>query len=254
MMDCPDCKGLGKENCWRCKGRGEVPEEVPDVNGTRICPDCKGEGKKRVEKGIYAFLEDCPTCEGKGKVEECPCEQCQAGVPEVRPVNGTRIYIAGPYLPKNCELHNVPRQAQRNVDRFIEAFHQLKKKGMIPYVPTLSHYLHIHPSCPEDYGDWWYNYDMTFIENWAEAIYMLKGWENSKGATMEFKKAEELGLKIYYEEDDIWKSMCDDFGNYDKDNVGCMECKTKEKDLFCACITQRGRTWWNKQKEEHDGD
>ena len=27
-MKCPDCDGLGKENCWKCRGTGEVPEEV----------------------------------------------------------------------------------------------------------------------------------------------------------------------------------------------------------------------------------
>ena len=35
-----------------------------------------------------------------------------------------------------------------------------------------------------------------------------------------------------------WQSMCDDFGNYDKENQGCIDCKANEKDLFYACVTQ----------------
>lgn len=34
----------------------------------------------------------------------------------------------------------------------------------------------------------------------CQAIYMLKGWEYSKGAQMEYIYAKNLGLEIYYEE------------------------------------------------------
>lgn len=34
------------------------------------------------------------------------------------------------------------------------------------------------------------------------AVYMLMGWENSKGASLEHHIASELGLELYYEEDD----------------------------------------------------
>ncbi len=40
--------------------------------------------------------------------------------------------------------------------------------------------------------------DLTVLEE-CDAIYMLDNWEDSHGAQEELKKAEELGLAIYYE-------------------------------------------------------
>jgi hypothetical protein len=108
-----------------------------------------------------------------------------------------RIYIAGKYVPKDCTIHDASRLAQQNVDKAIKAFHQLKAQGYEPFVPHLSHYLHIQGD--SDYGDWWYSYDRTFLDHWAEAIYMLDGWEESKGSVMELERAKELGLTIVYQ-------------------------------------------------------
>lgn len=41
--------------------------------------------------------------------------------------------------------------------------------------------------------------DLTWICNHADAIYMLRGWQSSKGAIAEKALAEALGLEIYYE-------------------------------------------------------
>lgn len=76
-------------------------------------------------------------------------------------------------------------------------FHHLKALGHEPFVPHLSHYLHING--PVDYGDFWLEYDLTFLDRWAEAIYMLEGWENSKGSVKEHERALLMGLPIYYE-------------------------------------------------------
>lgn len=113
-----------------------------------------------------------------------------------------KIYIAGPYNPKNETTHMAVRKAKLNVDKAIEAFVELKEKGHIPFVPHLSHYIHTNPKA-EEYGNWWYEYDMTFLEDWTDAIYMLDDWKDSKGSRMELEKAKELDLKIYYNIEEV---------------------------------------------------
>lgn len=42
----------------------------------------------------------------------------------------------------------------------------------------------------------WLEIDLKTLEK-CDAIFMMPGWENSKGAVMEYKKAKELKLEIY---------------------------------------------------------
>lgn len=44
---------------------------------------------------------------------------------------------------------------------------------------------------------------MTMLEI-ADGIYMLDGWQDSKGANMELARAKELGLTVYYQTSE-WK-------------------------------------------------
>ena len=111
-----------------------------------------------------------------------------------------RIYIAGPYTGKSDDKHQIPKEVQRNVDHAIEIFHKLKDDGHQPYVPHLSHYLHLHPSGMDSGDTWYYEYDLTFIEHWAEAIFMLEGWKGSYGSVLELERAKELNLKVFLEE------------------------------------------------------
>ena len=75
------------------------------------------------------------------------------------------------------------------------------KKGHFVYIPHLSHYVHLElDMCLGT--EYWYNFDLAFLEM-CDAIYMLPGWKESKGATLERKKAEEWIKKIYYNLDDI---------------------------------------------------
>ena len=41
--------------------------------------------------------------------------------------------------------------------------------------------------------------DLKLLEEYATAIYMLDNWKTSKGANVEKKRAEELGLKVVYQ-------------------------------------------------------
>lgn len=106
-----------------------------------------------------------------------------------------RIYIAGPYCPRGCNLHDAARIAQHNVDEAIEVANALIEKGHFVFVPHLSHYIHTHYSSHKDRGAWWYLEDDTFLDHWATAFFYIG---RSPGADAELDKAKKLGLKIYY--------------------------------------------------------
>ena len=112
-----------------------------------------------------------------------------------------RIYIAGPYCPKNCSLHEAPVVAQRNVDKAIEVAMALIEKGHYPFVPHMSHYLNIHYSRKKELtSEFYYKYDLCFLDHWATAFFLIK---SSPGADVELLRAAKLKLPIYYKLEDI---------------------------------------------------
>jgi len=116
-----------------------------------------------------------------------------------------RVYIAGPYSPRKSRTkHEALQEVSKNVQRAIEAAIALIEKGHYPYVPHLTHFIHINPKCPKDYGpSWYYEYDKTFLEHWAEALLYLG---SSEGADRELELAKKLGLKIFYSLDEVPKA------------------------------------------------
>jgi hypothetical protein len=112
-----------------------------------------------------------------------------------------RIYVAGPYNPVGCDTHGAAKQAQANVDRVIEAANIIHDKGHYAFVPHLSHYLHIHYSCKKDRGVWYYDYDNTFLDLWANAFLLLA---HSFGADEELRRFKERNA---IESNGIWGTM-----------------------------------------------
>ena len=110
-----------------------------------------------------------------------------------------RIYIAGPYTPRDCGLHDAAVVVQRNVDRAILAAWEVIRRGHLPYVSHLTHYLHLRT--PENMSplpqDFWYEYDLTWLEA-CDAILMLPGWTRSRGATLEHDHALRRGMRVFY--------------------------------------------------------
>lgn len=84
--------------------------------------------------------------------------------------------------------------------QFFEAEKHLEAQGLKPLNPVkLGLILELEQGAPS-----WTDYmklDITALIQ-CDAIYMLQGWESSKGATLEHHIAKELGLKITYQEDD----------------------------------------------------
>lgn len=98
-----------------------------------------------------------------------------------------RIYIAGPYSAPNA------RQIQINVDFAIKIGCSMIRKGWVPFIPHLSHYIWLHPD-----GDFaykiWTNLDLEWLKV-CDAFYYIG---SSPGVDVELKIAEEMGIPIYY--------------------------------------------------------
>lgn len=109
-----------------------------------------------------------------------------------------RIYVAGPYSPQSENRHKCVREAAQNTDKAIEAGIRVLEKGHIPFIPHLSHFVHTHHKCNNEFA--WYTIDNSFLEHWATAILYMAP---SKGADAELKLARKLELEIFFSVNEI---------------------------------------------------
>lgn len=106
-----------------------------------------------------------------------------------------KIYIAGPYSA------STPAEIKANVNRAIDAGIAAIKKGHVPYIPHLSHWMDkraTETGNPITWEEW-----MELDEVWlymCDAIYYLAP---SRGADIELARAKAKGKIIYYKFDDI---------------------------------------------------
>ncbi len=119
-----------------------------------------------------------------------------------------RIYVAGPYSPSIIKptptLHDASLYAQRHTDAAVAAGWVLMGRGHFPYIPHLSHYVHIQtpegqPPLP---SKWWVDFDVAFLEV-CDAILMIGDWRNSRGAVSELDYAKEHAMYVFYEVNDV---------------------------------------------------
>lgn len=69
------------------------------------------------------------------------------------------------------------------------------------YLKSLGHDV-FNPCCLPDIFEYYQFMDLDLTAlNFCDAIYLLNGWENSRGAKMELKEAQRIGLKIIREEE-----------------------------------------------------
>lgn len=94
-----------------------------------------------------------------------------------------KIYISGPITGTDDYM-----------ERFQKAEDELAANGHMVYNPA-----HANSFMPE--GTTYDEYmEISFcLLGMADAIYMMDGWEKSKGANMELARAKELGLEVYYQ-------------------------------------------------------
>lgn len=93
-------------------------------------------------------------------------------------------------------------------ERFAKAKEVLQIRGFVVCNPLdISAVVESHNASPT-----WADYMKVDIRYLCvcESIYMLKGWQDSRGAKLEHHIAQELGMKIYYEEEkEMRKSKVD---------------------------------------------
>jgi hypothetical protein len=97
------------------------------------------------------------------------------------------VYIAGPYSDPSVI------RVQENMREGLNAAVDLIQRGYAPFCPWLDFTLGlIAPITIEQY----YAYSMAWLER-SDAVLMLSGWEDSKGAMAEANRAVELDIPVY---------------------------------------------------------
>jgi len=105
-----------------------------------------------------------------------------------------RLYVAGPYSNSSVigALDNMRRGMRKATEKFLE--------GWAPFAPWMDYHYSLmlrgdEKLTVEDY----YAYSIAWLRV-SDAMYVLKGWESSKGTMAEIEIAKEMGIPIMWEE------------------------------------------------------
>jgi hypothetical protein len=95
-----------------------------------------------------------------------------------------RVYIASVYTKGDVAI---------NVRNAILIADELVKLGHTPYIPHLTHFWHLFS--PKEVR-FWYEYDNSFLDHWAECVLRLPN--ESHGADQEVVRACTIRVPVYY--------------------------------------------------------
>lgn len=111
-----------------------------------------------------------------------------------------RIYVAGP----------MTGLLEFNYPAFNAAAERLRSKGWHVENPAANPQPHVEANCT------WTAYMRMGLSQLmtCHAIYLLPGWQQSKGANLEFMVAQQLGLNVIHHlaEDDVLQELVDALG------------------------------------------
>jgi hypothetical protein len=96
-----------------------------------------------------------------------------------------RVYIASAYTKGDVAV---------NVRNVILVADVLVNRGHTPYIPHLTHFWHL--LSPKK-ANFWYEYDNSFLDHWAECVLRLDN--QSSGADNEVMRAKRLGIPVYFD-------------------------------------------------------
>jgi hypothetical protein len=103
------------------------------------------------------------------------------------------IYVSGKYRA------DTRREIGINIENAKEVARELWKKG---YAVICPHANTAFMDGPDLGHDVFIQGDLEMI-NRSDCIFMMMGWEDSVGAAMEYRKAVENGMPIYYRLDEV---------------------------------------------------
>ena len=110
-----------------------------------------------------------------------------------------RIYVAGAYSADNVitVLDNMRKGMRKSTEVFLA--------GFAPFCPWLDfHYTLMLREGEKLTVQDYYKYSMAWLEV-SQCVLVLSGFESSRGTLAEIKRAEELGIPVYYDLMDLVK-------------------------------------------------
>jgi len=108
-----------------------------------------------------------------------------------------RIYVAGAYSANNvlAVLDNIRNGMRAGLEVLL--------LGYSPFVPWFDFHFQLMLRENEKLTvDDYYKYSMAWLEV-SDAVYVLPGYEESKGTAAEIARAHELSIPVYYDIEDL---------------------------------------------------
>lgn len=105
------------------------------------------------------------------------------------------VYVAGPYMGATHDGKSY-YQISRNILEAREWAKKAIEAGAFPFTPHLnSEHMELDV---ERSADWWREADLEMLRR-CDAIFLIPGWENSKGAKMEKEFSLQNGIPVFYD-------------------------------------------------------
>ena len=89
-MNCPDCRGSGRELCRKCEGDGEMKCRKCDGDGSTRCSICNGDSEVNCGECDGKGYENCEVCNGVGNRGKCSCKNGEIKCPDCGGVSGCK--------------------------------------------------------------------------------------------------------------------------------------------------------------------
>lgn len=105
------------------------------------------------------------------------------------------VYVAGPYMGATHDGKSY-YQISKNILEAREWAKKIIEAGAFPFTPHLNSY---HMECDVDKpADWWREADLEMLRR-CDAIFLIPGWQESKGARMEKEFALRSSIPVFYD-------------------------------------------------------